>query len=256
MSGSKTGASSMVTPRLEAPADQDGAARRVEQRHVVHEHVARFGTSASHAVVTVLDQSLVVEDRPLREARRAGRVLDLRRIEWRGVAKPAVVLAGEQRVVVREQDPVPDRGELVAHGLDDLAHGVPPELGDVVDRLRSRLLEHVAQLAWLVGGIDRHQRHAGERAAELEQHPLGDVVGVHGDPSALRMAGSERPGESFGVVQEVRVRPDAADLAVVAELLQRRSIGRRRHRGPQHGPDRRQVTGLDPPAPGSTTPTG
>ena len=102
---------------------------------MVHEHVTRLGAGADHGVVTVLDEPLVVEDRALGESCRARGVLDLDRIVGLGGAEPADVLAREQRVVVGEQDPMPDRREVVAHGVHDLAHRVPAELSDVVDGL-------------------------------------------------------------------------------------------------------------------------
>ncbi len=120
----------------EPTADEDRASGRVEQRHVVDEHVAGLTPGADHRVVAVLYQPLVVEHRSLREPGGAGGVLDLHRIGRLRVAQLAVVFPCEQRLVIGQQDPVADRREFVAHGVGDLLHRIPTEVGDVVDRLR------------------------------------------------------------------------------------------------------------------------
>ena len=84
-----------------------------------------------------------------------------------GARSGAVILAGKQRVVIRQQDAVADGRNFVARRVRDFLHRVAAEIGHVIERLGPRLLEHIFELALLVGRVDRHQRYAGKAAGQL-----------------------------------------------------------------------------------------
>ena len=109
--------------------------------------------------------------------------------------------------------------------VDDLAHRVAAELGDVVDRLRSRLLEHVVQLARLVGGVDRHQRHARRARSRARAAPIRG--------RCSRTPRPERPPHGGRRAPERAARRRAA-----ARRKSRRGRSRRRSRAPSAPVDR------------------
>ncbi len=59
----------------------------------------------------------------------------------------------------------------------------------------------------LVGGVDSHQRHAGQPGGEFEQHPFGAVGRPHRDPVAGLEPREQRLGGPLGPGEQLAVAP-------------------------------------------------
>ena len=230
----------MREPVRDAAERAESAAGGVEERKRVHVGVARREAAQPEAQPRVVRQSAVVQQRALRKARGAGRVLDLDRIVGLDVGQ----LLGrrtrvQEGIELRKRDRLAQAGQLAAHTRERLRHRVAPELGQQDDPRRARLLEDIGQLAGPVGGVDRHEGHAGQRGAELDDHPLRDVRRPHGHPFTGLEAPEERAGAALGVVEQLAVRPAAALLRVRVPGDQRWDVGSGLRSVAQDPPDRR-----------------
>ena len=123
--------------------------------------------------------------------------------------------------------------------LERLRHRISAELRQQEDPGRARLLQHVLELARLVRRVDRHQDQAGQRRAELDHLPLGDVGRPHRDALAGREASEQRAGTPLGVLEQLAVRPAPALLRIRVPADQRGLVGHRLRSVAQDPPDRR-----------------
>ena len=87
------------------------------------------------------------------------------------------------------------------------------------------MLEGMAKLAEPVGRIQRDEHQTGQPRAQLEEHPLGEVRGPHGQVIPRVEAAEERPRHPLGVVEELTEGPAAARAVVGDSLDQSRAIG-------------------------------
>lgn len=207
-------------PDAEAAEHEDGAACRVEQRHVVNEGHARPHARADHGIHAVPDEAVMVQQGALGKAGRAGRVLDLHRVCRVRVAQLAVMFPCEQGVMVGQEDAVADGGDFAADRVGDLLHRVAAKIPDIIDRLGAGLFEHEFELALLVGRVHGDEGDARQAAGEFQQHPFRHIVGVDRDAGAFAMTARKGPGKALGVVQQVRIGPCPQHRAVIAEFLQ------------------------------------
>ena len=189
---------------------------------------------AGHGVNAVADQTVVMQQRALREAGGPRSILNLCRISGPGIAQFADMLAREQSVMVGQQDAMDDRGNLVAHLVGDLLHWISAKIGDMINGFRPRLLENIFQFAFLIGRIDRDQRNAGEAAGQFEQHPFRQVVGVNRDARAFGMAAGKGAGKPLAVRQQPGIGPAAGDCSFIGELVESHLVGGGRNRLAQH----------------------
>ena len=162
----------------------------------------------------------------LGEAGRARRILNLGRVAWLRLAQLAVGFASEQRVMIGQQDAMADGRDFVAHRVCDFVHRIAAETRHIIDRLGARLLQHIFELALLIGRVDRHQDDARKPAGQFEQNPLGQIVRVNRDARALGVPACKRPRQPLGIGEQLGVGPGPADPAVIIQFLERQPVGR------------------------------
>ena len=129
----------------------------------------------------VVRQSAMVQQRALRKAGRARRVLDLDRVVGTHVGELLAWATPDARKASNSVKSIASRrpGSSPRTDSSDSAIGLPRNSGQQEDAGRARLLQHVLELAGLVRRVDGHQDQAGQRRAELEHLPLRDVRRPH-----------------------------------------------------------------------------
>jgi len=80
------------------------------------------------------------------------------------------------------------------------------------------------------GGVDGHDRDPCQAGGQLEDHPLGDVVGPHRDPVPGSEAAEQRPRRALGCRQQLGVAPAPPARRVHRPLHQRGGVRRCRRR--------------------------
>ena len=83
------------------------------------------------------------------------------------------------------------------------------------------MLEHVPELCGAVRGVDGDERQPGQRRAELEQHPLGNVVRPDGHALARLEALEQSASRTFGVGEQLGERPAPPGSRVLAAFDER-----------------------------------
>ena len=79
---------------------------------------------------------------------------------------------GAERLELLERHHLPQVRQVIADLGDDVRHPVAPIQRDVEQTRTAGLAQHVAQLARLVGRVDRHQHQPGQGGPVLQQDPL------------------------------------------------------------------------------------
>ncbi len=153
----------------------------------------------------------MVQDRALRQAGGARRVLDLCRV---GRADPRQALGGRaaraELLPVAEQHNLAQPGQFAAHGVQQVSQGRAAVPRDQEDPVRLRLAEHVGQLFRAQRRVHGDDRNPGQPRGELEQDPFRNVVGPDRDAFAGLEAAQERPRRSFGLLEYLGVGPAPA----------------------------------------------
>jgi hypothetical protein len=202
----------------------------VEQRHGAELDAARPEAQAGGVQPRVVDDAPVMEHGALGETGRAGGVLDLRRrVRAHLRQRPARRGLGAERLPVLKRDHLAQRGQVPADLLQHLGHRARPVGGDQEDAVGLRLAQHVRQLLPPQGGIDRHDRDPGQADGQLEDHPLGDVVGPHRDALARGETAQQRARRALRGLQQLGVAPAPPGHRVHRPLHQGSGV-RRCHR--------------------------
>ena len=223
----------------------------VEEGHLGDDDSTFLHAEPFEEVVGVRHQTSVVQRCPLREAGRARRVLDHHLIvggDRREFGRR--VAAGKELVPVGKAHDLLEIRALGVNLLGDGQHRVAAMIVDNEQRLGVRLAHDVLQLRRLVRRVDRHDRHPGERATELEQHPFGQVVGPDGHMVTGLVGRQQRPCRALGVVEQLGVGPLSSGLRVGHSFDQGDAI-----RGPL-GCGAKQVTDRDVEDSGGFDPVG
>ena len=118
-----------------------------------------------------------------------------------------------------------DRRNVCDHFGRDLRHRIAAMLADQEQSDRTRLFEHILQLARLVAGVDRHQHDPGHRQREFGDHPFGNVGCPHRNPLARPVAREQGQGEALAVGEQFAVGPLAAKLPIRIRFVERGRIG-------------------------------
>ena len=136
---------------LERAQRNQPAAAGVEHRHEVRPDRVRTRTRPDGAVARIVGERAVRQHRPLGEARRAGGVLNLRRIVRRdfGQLGRPVADTEESRGVVHIDD-LAHGPQGVDGGDGDFRHGIAPVAFHREQPGGARLLQHIAQFGGLV----------------------------------------------------------------------------------------------------------
>ena len=122
--------------------------------------------------------------------------------------------------MVGKQDEIADGGQIGAGRFGDLRDRIAAEFFDAINGDGARLLEHVAQLAFLIGRVDRDKGYASQSGGELQQRPFGKIVREDRYSLTRGMAVRQGPRQSFGIGPQLLVCPIACWLAVLIELFQ------------------------------------
>ena len=148
------------------------------------------------------------DHRALRHARRARRVLDLRGRCRRDARQCQLRIARlHERGEVGEAVHVAQIRQLAAQLLDDREHRTAAELRLREARDGLRLPQAEANLGLAERRVDRHQHHAGERDAALENGPLGNVRRPDRDVIAGPVTAEQCASERLGIAEQLAVRP-------------------------------------------------
>ena len=163
--------------RLHGPEGEHPAAGDVEERHRVDADVAGAGAERELCEAGVVRQPAVVQDGALGTAGCPRCVEDLRGIVGIDDRQRAARVAGRAEALpIGEGHRLPQPGQAVPQLRDGRSHRVAAVLVDQEEPVRAGMLEHVPELGGGVRGVDGDERQPGQRRAELEQHPLGNVV--------------------------------------------------------------------------------
>ena len=118
----------------------------------------------------------------------------------------------ERRRIVHVAD-LANRIQAVHGGSTDLDHGIAPVLVHQEERHGPRLLEHVTELAHLVGRVRRHQHQPVQGTGVLHQDPFRAVGRPDDDPLARAKPRRERQRQSLALGEQRPIGPAPPDLA-------------------------------------------
>ena len=178
----------------------------MEQRHRPHQYVARSHAHPLGGQPCVAEHPEVAQQHTFREARGARGVLDLHPVTrpQRGQGQRRVGF-GAKPVELLQRHHLPQVRQVRADLGDDVRHPVAPVLRDVEQTRTAGLAQHVAQLARLVGRVDRHQHQPGQGGPVLQQDPLQGVARPHRHVLARPKPPQQRTGHPLGLAQQLRV---------------------------------------------------
>jgi hypothetical protein len=154
----------------------------VVQRHRVDPHVPWHRAERARKKTAVVDKAAVAEHGPFWKAGCARRVLDLcdvirrhRRQAAPHRARTSSLSGGEKRRPFGKRQDLAKDGQVRPDLTHDCRQVAAADHWCDKDADRFRLSQHVRQFGGLERRVDRDQRQAGERRAELEQDPLRAV---------------------------------------------------------------------------------
>ena len=197
----------------------------MEQRHLRDDDAPLFHAETVEVVVCVGDKTSMVEGRAFGEAGGPGRVLDHDLIARGDCRQRDRWIARCEKVVpLTESDDLLEVGAVCANLLGDGEHRVATVVVDHEKTLRVRLADDVLQLVGLICRVDGHDGHTRQCTAQLDEHPLGDVVRPDRHVIARRESSKQCLRSSFRIGEQLGIRPFAATAGIIDALDQRNPI--------------------------------